>query len=387
MKGLKQPAFVVAATCSLLIAAGASYAAVSGPGGQAASSRRLYACVAAAGEHNELSLTSATATCPDGGHKIFWNIKGRPGKTGKHGMAGSAGATGPQGLEAPQGVQGPKGETGAQGVPGPKGDTGAQGMPGPKGDTGAQGPPGVGIDALFGDGSDGNVEISSDTTLTRDMYYNSLTIDAGVTLNPGGYRIFVAGTLTLDNGATIARNGNDTPPASVAGGPGLDPGTLGGGGYGGDPNVPGQAETNSLGGSGCGGHACGDFNGGSATPPPAGTGGAGVFRQALAAISGRSLDGQIVNGGGGGGGAAGDFGGGGGGGGVVVVAAQTVTVNGNAQVEANGGQGSPNAGGGGGGGVVVVVSDTAQPAAITLSAQGGTAPNADGSPGFTDWLN
>lgn len=59
---------------------------------------------------------------------------------------------------------------------------------------------------IFGDGSDGNVTISSNTTLTADMYYNDLTVNNGVLLNSGGYRIFVKGTLT--NNGTIHRNGN-----------------------------------------------------------------------------------------------------------------------------------------------------------------------------------
>src|SRR5438552_1146975 len=82
---------------------------------------------------------------------------------------------------------------------------------------------------------------TSDTTLTRDMYYSNLTIAAGQTLNPGGYRIFVSGTLTLNSGSSIARNGND---GSGSPGAALTPGTLGGSAAGGDP------ETNSLGGDG-----------------------------------------------------------------------------------------------------------------------------------------
>ena len=58
----------------------------------------------------------------------------------------------------------------------------------------------------FGDGHDGDVIISSNTSLSRDMYYNNLTINNGVTLNPNGYRIFVKETLT--NNGTIERNGN-----------------------------------------------------------------------------------------------------------------------------------------------------------------------------------
>lgn len=61
--------------------------------------------------------------------------------------------------------------------------------------------------AIYGDGSDGNITIAANTTLTRDMFYANLTIDATKTLNPNGYRIFVKGTLT--NNGTIARTGNN----------------------------------------------------------------------------------------------------------------------------------------------------------------------------------
>lgn len=71
---------------------------------------------------------------------------------------------------------------------------------------------------IFGDGSDGTVTISADTTLTRDMYYNNLTIDATKTLFPGGYRIFVKGTCTING--TISRVGN-------AGSNGVDGNTTG----------------------------------------------------------------------------------------------------------------------------------------------------------------
>ena len=61
-------------------------------------------------------------------------------------------------------------------------------------------------DAFFGDGADGDGIISSDTTLISDMFYDdNLTVNDSVTLNTGGYRIFVNGTLT--NYGTISRNG------------------------------------------------------------------------------------------------------------------------------------------------------------------------------------
>lgn len=50
---------------------------------------------------------------------------------------------------------------------------------------------------FFGDGSDGDVTISSTVTLTRDMMYNNLTITTGAVLKTANYRVSVAGTLDL----------------------------------------------------------------------------------------------------------------------------------------------------------------------------------------------
>lgn len=63
----------------------------------------------------------------------------------------------------------------------------------------------VNIGAFSGDGNDGDVTISGNTTLARDMYYNNLTVDNGFTLTTGGYRVFVKGTLT--NNGTIEYSG------------------------------------------------------------------------------------------------------------------------------------------------------------------------------------
>lgn len=43
----------------------------------------------------------------------------------------------------------------------------------------------------FGDGSDGDVTISSNTNLIRDMFYNNLTVNTGIVLNPSGFAIYV----------------------------------------------------------------------------------------------------------------------------------------------------------------------------------------------------
>lgn len=65
------------------------------------------------------------------------------------------------------------------------------------------------IEAFFGDGSDGSATISSNTDLTRDMYYDDLTINTGITLDTKGFRVFVKGTLTCNGTGKIVSNGNN----------------------------------------------------------------------------------------------------------------------------------------------------------------------------------
>jgi collagen triple helix repeat protein len=370
----------------LAVGAGTSYAATDG---FSSSSGPLYACVTKT--FHTLNLTGRSATCPRGESKVSWNRtgpRGRPGAAGakgKTGPKGPAGATGATGKGGPAGATGPAGAVGAQGQPGATGATGPAGTPGS---------PGAGVDALFGDGSDGDITINADTVLTRDMYYRNLTIAAGRTLNPGGFRIFVAGTLTLGAGAAIARNGSDGPVGAAAA-PALPAGTLGGSGGGGFGacGVAGGSTANSLGGSGGNGF-CGSS--GTATLPPNLVGGAQIFDGAVAALSGRTLDGGQVTGGAGGGTDGGSIGdSGGSGGGVVLVVAHSISADGPAQITAKGGNGGPGnqsggqGGGGGGGGVVVVISTSPQPADVTLSTAGGTPglAAAPGSPGFARWMN
>lgn len=56
------------------------------------------------------------------------------------------------------------------------------------------------------DWADWDVTISWNTTLSSDKYYNDLTINNGVVLDPAGYKIYVRGTFT--NNGTVRRNGN-----------------------------------------------------------------------------------------------------------------------------------------------------------------------------------
>ena len=62
----------------------------------------------------------------------------------------------------------------------------------------------IGNDSVYGTGSDGTVVIASNTSISRDMYYNNLTINTGVHLNTNGYRVFVKNTLTLTGNIGVA---------------------------------------------------------------------------------------------------------------------------------------------------------------------------------------
>lgn len=57
----------------------------------------------------------------------------------------------------------------------------------------------TGTDKLFGNGVDGTVVIASNTSLSRDMYYNNLTVNSGSTLFTNGFRVFVKNNL-VNNG-------------------------------------------------------------------------------------------------------------------------------------------------------------------------------------------
>ena len=116
-------------------------------------------------------------------------------------------------------------------------------------------------DSIYGSGMDGNVNITSNTTLTRDMYYNNLQIDAGIVLNTAGFRVFVRNRLTM---APTNANQGDTKIGRV--GSASTSGTLKGGAQ--------AAATDSLGGNG---------NGYTATAP---TEGAEYFNHPDIAVSG-----------------------------------------------------------------------------------------------------
>lgn len=255
-------------------------------------------------------------------------------------------------------------------------------------------------DAIFGDGSDGNLLVDSgtgDTNLTETGFYEDVTIDDGAFLHTDGYLLFVNGTLTITDG-WVQWNGNPGDAGSVGGAAGaahtatiLAGGRAGGAGGNNANGMAGSSSATSLasasGRGGTGG------NGGGVTLGAAGGSNArsiGDTRSVQAATTGHvlangthtAITGGAGGGGGGGGGAAGLFGGGGGGGGgvVIVIARNVVIVTGG--IRANGGaggageNGGASAGGGGGGGgqggVIYLVTRNLTNAG-TIEAAGGAA--------------
>ena len=245
----------------------------------------------------------------------------------------------------------------------------------------------------FGDGSDGDVVISSNTTLTSDMYYNNLTVNVGISLDTGGFRIFVKDTLT--NNGHIHRDGNDggdgdssavPTPLGGAAGPALAAGTIYGGLAGkvggngatsigdGQDGQDGSNQTESFASDGVDG---GD-GGGAVSTGQGGDGGVAtetiqpprtmVFIQLMREFSSddtvKYIKTSASSGSGGGGhsfstpgGEAGAGGGSGSSGGIVLIFAKTIVNNG--IISADGGDGgdggaasnvsNPRGGGGGGG--------------------------------------
>jgi len=283
---------------------------------------------------------------------------------------------------------------------------------------------------IFGDGADGNVTISTDTVLTDDKFYNNLTINAGATLYPAGYRIFVKGTLT--NNGKIARDGNNggngddwqiTGPAGGGyGGSGLSSGSLYGsldgknGGSGGWDGA-GQNGYSGVDLAKClGSNAASGGNGGmGGSGVSGGTGGEGgvktgtIYNYPRNVVSAYMLYDVLPSGdvlktnpsaGGGGGGGLGRYqsnGGGGGGGsgsggGIIAIFARTLINNGVISAKGgnggNGGKGKyaewdnlhlmclPGGGGGGGGGGgnggIVILAYTSKSGTGTIDVSGGT---------------
>lgn len=279
---------------------------------------------------------------------------------------------------------------------------------------------------MYGDGRDGNVTLGAGTTsLTRDMYYDTLTVPNGAILDPNGWIVFCKTSCTVNAGGIIERDGGNggvggnanaaVAPSSGAAGLGLrDDGfnALGGSGAGtaGKANAAkgaGSGATSSPtgmwgeGGDGGGGgnSESNQFGAGNATGG-AGTATTDFFRRRLDPIFNINFLQLIEGGTGGRGGASGggdggswgaSGGGGGGGGGVIAIYAKDITNNGT--IRANGGtggaggnsDGAGGAGGGGGGaggGAIYLYYDTITAGTIQVNGGTGGAAGTSGGAGF-----
>ena len=219
-------------------------------------------------------------------------------------------------------------------------------------------------------------------TQNVDVFFSSMHVLPGVTILVNGYRIFVDGIATIDNGGIVASDGNAatggtgglaTPYGTLAIGVAGGNGHAGSGtGAAGTAQGNGLNDFNAVGGAGGATAAVGGTAGGAGGTYGNSTGGNGGSHWLIPQLSGYNFGlslsshqpqlyaiGGGAGGGGGGADHAGITGGGGGGGGGLLIFHARVLVN-NGAIHANGGAGgnafvstdggTGNAGGGGGGG-------------------------------------
>jgi hypothetical protein len=205
-------------------------------------------------------------------------------------------------------------------------------------------------DIVYGNGYDGDRTLDGTTTvlgmvpsssvysMTSDLYFNDLTINAGVRLAPNGYRVFVENILKLNNNSIIGFNTGYSTAGTIQQG-----------------GAAATAVSHSLGGS---------SSTATATAPIASLGGTNYFRVAQQAVTGYSLTASSS-------GAATPLRGGAGGtaqagGGVVILAARYISgpSSGTGYIKA------PATAPAGGGVIIVVSSASALPASISTDVTG-----------------
>lgn len=293
------------------------------------------------------------------------------------------------------------------------------------------------IPNYFGDGSDGDVVISTNTTLTRDMYYNNLTVNSSITLTPNGFKVFVKEELIVNgtisakgsNGGNGGNGGNSnsggSPGTGGTAGVGETNGGVGSGGEGSNPAAAAPAAANatnsiSIVNGVSGGNSTSARLGGTGNGAVGGTttnvfrpssliqsftlfNNVGIFTKGAASGGGRGGPGLGDDvgvhsfGGGGGGGASGGVGG------ILAIYAKKVTVSATGSITAAGGNGgnggnggtsrssgatsndyTGNGGGGGGGGsggsIILVYAVLVNSGLITASGGNGGTGGSGGVP-------
>ncbi len=251
----------------------------------------------------------------------------------------------------------------------------------------------------FGNGKDGNATVSGTTELTRDMNYHDLVITGTGILKTQGYRVFVSGTLTIQDGGVLGANG-----AAGANGSGASGGA--GGAAGGVRPLLGAGAVGGVGGSsggtgssaGAGGAGASELllplDTGGIYSPGGGGGGGGYAGSASGATDATAGSPTLGAGGGDGGigfGSSTSLGGGGGGAGgsVVLVYAREIDLVGYIQALGGaGGNGATDAsycggGGGGGGGGVIMLFYKAGTGYTQVNVSGGVGGSPSGSAGLS----
>jgi hypothetical protein len=226
-----------------------------------------------------------------------------------------------------------------------------------------------------GNGSLGDVVVSTNTTISGINHYNSLTVNYGVALTCGtGTMIFVKETLTV-NGLITSSGQGGAGGASYGGSGGQGGGLAGSGGAGGSYTY----DSNNKYMAGSGGST--DFSGGIAQLYYNGASGIGTVYQGW----GIEKFAYAKGGGGGGGGYTG-AGAGGAGGGSLLIEAMNVIIGSTGAIRAdglNGGNGSMSGsgGGGGGGGGILVINCSTLSNSGAISAVGGAGGTGSGASG------
>ena len=211
------------------------------------------------------------------------------------------------------------------------------------------------VDSVYGTGADGDATLDGTTTvlsmapsssvysMTRDIYFNDLTINASVRLAPNGYRIFVKGTLKfVGTNSTIGYITGFATDGSIKQG-----------------GAAATSVTHSLGGAGISSPAGTNYT---ATAPTAPLGGSNYFKVPSQAVTGYSITAsggpEFLRGGAGGASQAG--------GGVIIIAARYISgpASGTAYIKA------PGTAPAGGGVILVVSSSEALPSGITTDVTG-----------------
>lgn len=240
----------------------------------------------------------------------------------------------------------------------------------------------IGDLGVKGNAAQGDIVWDGSTALAKDVFANNITIQAGATINTGGFRLFAKNRITIEG--VLTRQGN--PAQGLTGGVAVSANTCSGGTAGGNAGTVGNIGSNStaqaigMGGKGGNGGA-GTFAAGTAgavTGPNAANGSTLLPNTLAFALWDKTAPHQnpiaaASGGGGGGGGVAQDGGGGGGGAGTIVIGCRTLL--GSGTITAKGGSGDngtgDSGGGGGGGGGMVFISAQKVSSSLTIDVSGG----------------